>query len=747
MNRARFKPGDHVLLGDTFFRVELVMGVGGMGSAYRVVDNLNVQYVLKVMHTELARVPEYRRSFKWEARVGARIRSVHLVRVRRLGTLGDAAETPYFLMDYVPGLTIRDLQRNSKRLRLDQVLNMCGHVLQGLEVLHDHGIVHQDIKPANVILTKVRGEQIAKILDLGVIRVQRVQGDKRGWAGTPPYSAPEQILGLQIGPQTDLFAVGVMLYELLTGERPYPGNTEMDAIRRAHIAAPTLKIYGGCPPSVVKLVAKALSLRPEDRFASASDMADAIETIVAELDPVDPQLLSNTMPDINNADSSPSLTGQSRPMPIMEADLDDPTSPAGVDVERIRWHLAAASDAARGEPPKINPYALTEPGRSIVPVDPSTLLAGKVPPLVKKALPAAGAPPPPAPSPGTAAPPSPGTAVMPPKPAIAPGIAMGTADPDSATTNAVATKDVSTASAGAVGAADANGANGVRTKGGQVLTPAMRTEPMRAPFNPEAHEEPAPRTAMIQKPAAGNPANKTTLYWGQQRATTHPQPKQEPNQEPAAMPVVLPGPGPVVIGRSISTRNSIPSTFGVFYRDPEQAAAQTEQAGMEVAEEEALEPSLPWFRKWVVVLKKRWRKAARRRREVREIKREEKKATDLAKKQALRSKKIEEAADKISRAEEAEKKEREAMMPEKTPTMDLPSTKTKLVLSTLTGLAAGLLIFVCILYYFTFEYNQHQVKSAEAAKSIQQLSEPLTPTDPQESIQTKNSPAEKGTNR
>jgi len=782
MNRARFKPGDHVLLGDTFFHVESVMGVGGMGSAYRVTDNLSIQYVLKVMHAELARVAEYRKSFKWEARVGARIRSVHLVRVRRLGTLGDAAETPYFLMDYVPGPTIRDLQRNSKRLRLEQVLNICLHVLQGLEVLHDHGIVHQDIKPANVILTKIRGEQVAKILDLGVIRVQRVEGDKRGWAGTPPYSAPEQILGMPIGPQTDLFAVGVMLYELLTGERPYPGNTEMDAIRRAHMPAPTLGTYDGCPPSVVRLVAKALSLRPENRFASASDMADAIETIVAELDPVDPQSLNNTRPDLITSDSSPSLMGQSRPTPIVAADLEDPTSPAGVDVERIRWHLAAASEAARGEPPKVNPYARTEPGQplpldALEALDRSTLLAGKAAPAARNVasagapLPAAGTPPS-ASSPGTKAPPSPGTAVMPMPPvfdaghdssprnvmaaraASAPSIASAMSAPSIASAMSASMSGegmlvrpmavgVTSSERPEVGAgADANE---VRTKGGRALTPAMRTEPMRAPFNPELHDDgPVSRTAMIQKPAAGNPANQTTPYWGQQRATLSP-----PKQESAATPAVMPGALP--IARSMSPRNSIPPTFGVFHK-PAATAKQASVSASEPAEaaEAAIEvatpePRLPWFRKWFVSLKKRWRKAAKRRREVREIKKEESEAKALAKKHAIQDNKMKQAADKLNKAREKAEKRRQAEAEE---SMHVRSTQTKLILSILTGIAAGMVIFVGVLYYFTSAYNQHHVKLVPPSQSTQSAVQ-SGPPEQQQPIQTENSTttAEKGPKR
>lgn len=288
------KVGSLIRTPEVTFRVEQNLGYGGMGEAHRVINRMlnDDQIVLKVMHPEFARDPEARENFAWEARVGRKIKHENLARVEWLGTLDDADKTPYFLMEYVAGKTLRNTLKEvaGGRLEVEQALTISGQMVRGLGALHERGIVHQDMKPSNIMLCRGPQGDLVKLIDLGVMRVLSVHGDSTTWAGTPAYSAREQIVGEPVGAWTDLFAVSVILFEMLAGETPYAkhGGSPAGAIARMDVQAPSLAGYGSFPAEVLALVAKGLQVRSEDRFRSASEMETTIEKVLRGLQSADP---------------------------------------------------------------------------------------------------------------------------------------------------------------------------------------------------------------------------------------------------------------------------------------------------------------------------------------------------------------------------------------------------------------------------------------------------------------------------
>ncbi|CAN5925092.1 hypothetical protein BH11MYX4_BH11MYX4_29630 [soil metagenome] len=358
------KVGSLIRTPEVTFRVEQNLGYGGMGEAHRVINRMlnDDQIVLKVMHPEFARDPEARENFAWEARVGRKIKHENLARVEWLGNLDDADKTPYFLMEYVAGKTLRNTLKEvaGGRLEVEQALTISGQMVRGLGALHERGIVHQDMKPSNIMLCRGPQGDLVKLIDLGVMRVLSVHGDSTTWAGTPAYSAREQIVGEPVGAWTDLFAVSVILFEMLAGETPYAkyGGSPAGAIARMDVAAPSLAGYGSFPAEVVALVAKGLQVRSEDRFRSASEMETAIEKVLRGLQAADP----------HEAVTRPTLAG-----PPQEGEehgelgavhLAGPTNEMTLD----ELHHQMGLDTHEGRPPPAalesepaSPYSATKP--------------------------------------------------------------------------------------------------------------------------------------------------------------------------------------------------------------------------------------------------------------------------------------------------------------------------------------------------------------------------------------------------
>jgi serine/threonine protein kinase/beta-lactam-binding protein with PASTA domain len=259
----------HVL--DGRYRVESRIARGGMASVYLALDvRLDRTVAVKVMHHTLAEDPQFVRRFIGEARSVASLSHPNVVQVFDQGTDGKHV---YLSMEYVPGRTLRDVLRKRGRLPAREALEIVIPVLAALGAAHQAGLVHRDVKPENVLLTD---DGRVKVVDFGLARaVEATNHTKTGiMIGTIGYMSPEQVTAGLADSRSDVYAVGIMLFELLTGRQPYEGDTPMSvAYRHVHDSVPVPSaVVGDIPPQLDALVAAATDRDPDKRPSDATAM-------------------------------------------------------------------------------------------------------------------------------------------------------------------------------------------------------------------------------------------------------------------------------------------------------------------------------------------------------------------------------------------------------------------------------------------------------------------------------------------
>ncbi|HXD41534.1 MAG TPA: serine/threonine-protein kinase [Ramlibacter sp.] len=258
-----------------------VLGKGAMGIVYEGRDpNLDRRVAIKTVKVESLSeqaASEYELRFRTEARSAARLQHPNIVSVYDSDRDGDVA---FLVMEYIQGDDLKHHLDQGKRYSLEQSLKMLRDLLSALEYAHKHGIVHRDIKPANLLIEP--GGRV-KLTDFGVARMQdsgdatRTQGNM---IGTLKYMSPEQVQGFKTDARSDLFSVGVVLYQLLTDTRPFDGDNDFSIIHQIieQTPVPPSSINPRLPPAIDAVVARALAKDREQRFATARDFASALQS-------------------------------------------------------------------------------------------------------------------------------------------------------------------------------------------------------------------------------------------------------------------------------------------------------------------------------------------------------------------------------------------------------------------------------------------------------------------------------------
>jgi eukaryotic-like serine/threonine-protein kinase len=266
------------------YKIVARIAAGAMGAVYRGERlQLGRAVAIKFLHVAFLREPEFQRRFEVEARAMSRLGHPHCVSVIDFGV----ADVPYLVMDFVHGVTLRDLIERGP-LPPGRALLIMRQVLGGLSHAHGKGVVHRDIKPANVMLTEATGTgDHVRILDFGLAKMF-VPGEKSATVpmaiGTPSYMSPEQARGDTVDARSDVYSAGVLLFELLTGEKPFIAE-EAFSIIRMQIEDMPPRLSEKAPdgvrfsPELEAVVARALEKRPEDRFQSAAELAEALEEV------------------------------------------------------------------------------------------------------------------------------------------------------------------------------------------------------------------------------------------------------------------------------------------------------------------------------------------------------------------------------------------------------------------------------------------------------------------------------------
>jgi beta-lactam-binding protein with PASTA domain/tRNA A-37 threonylcarbamoyl transferase component Bud32 len=276
---------------DGRYRVRGRIARGGMATVYVATDlRLERRVALKVMHGHLSDDTVFQNRFIQEARSAARLADPHVVNVFDQGQDGEMA---YLVMEYLPGITLRELLREQKRLTLPQTITIMDAILSGLSAAHRAGIVHRDVKPENVLLAE---DGRIKIGDFGLARATSANtATGQMLLGTIAYLAPELVTRGTADARSDIYALGIMLYEMLSGEQPYKGEQPMQiAYQHATHSVPRPSVKNpGVPEQLDELVLWATERSPEDRPTDAREMLDRLRDIEKQLG-VFPQVVRST---------------------------------------------------------------------------------------------------------------------------------------------------------------------------------------------------------------------------------------------------------------------------------------------------------------------------------------------------------------------------------------------------------------------------------------------------------------------
>ncbi|WEG10149.1 Stk1 family PASTA domain-containing Ser/Thr kinase [Microbacterium horticulturae] len=266
---------------DGRYRVRARIARGGMATVYVATDlRLERRVALKVMHSHLSDDAVFQSRFIQEARAAARLADPHVVNVFDQGQEGEMA---YLVMEYLPGITLRELLREQKRLTLAQAVTIMDAVLSGLSAAHRANIVHRDVKPENVLLAE---DGRIKIGDFGLARATTANtGSGQMLLGTIAYLAPELVTRGTADARSDIYALGIMLYEMLTGEQPYKGEQPMQiAFQHATESVPRPSVRNpGVPEPLDELVLWSTEKSPDDRPTDAGVMLARLREIEQQL--------------------------------------------------------------------------------------------------------------------------------------------------------------------------------------------------------------------------------------------------------------------------------------------------------------------------------------------------------------------------------------------------------------------------------------------------------------------------------
>jgi hypothetical protein len=271
------------VLGDKF-RLRACVGIGGSGAVFRADQMaLGRTVAVKILSSQLASDPRLVKRFQDEALAASRLNHPNTVSVIDYGQSPDGLL--YLVMEYVKGPTLTQLIASSHPIPLDRVLDVVGQILAGIEEAHLAGVVHADLKSDNVIVDQRRPDwDVVKVVDFGIARLITAprDGEDRSICGTPEYMAPETITGAPPGFASDLYSVGVIFYELLTGETPFVGGTTVEILTRQLRHAPTppsQRRPGEIAHNIEEVVLRALAKHPHDRFSDAAAFRAAVQQL------------------------------------------------------------------------------------------------------------------------------------------------------------------------------------------------------------------------------------------------------------------------------------------------------------------------------------------------------------------------------------------------------------------------------------------------------------------------------------
>ncbi|MCU0805539.1 MAG: serine/threonine protein kinase [Burkholderiales bacterium] len=401
------------------FEIRRELGKGAMGVVYEghdpMIDRVVAIKTILAENLAGADAAEQLARFRREAQAAGRLTHPNIVAIY---DFGEDAGTYYIAMEYVKGRELQTFLDANERFPIDRVVRIMGQLLDALDYSHRNGVVHRDVKPSNVIIL---ADGSIKVADFGIARIESSNLTQAGTVmGTPSYMSPEQFMGQTVDGRSDLFSAGVILYQLLTGERPFTGSltTIMHKVLKEDPLPPsTLNVQ--VPQAFDAVVRKALAKRPDERFETAREFADAIRQAAAATPAVESTLLNldATLPGsqatvVQRAPQNPAPDRTQRTEKLATASATlapaPPARKSQLPAVAVLVGVLAAAVAGGAW------YAFTRPGEAPKSAQPTPAPAAPAP----VAAPTPPAPPPAAPAPAVTA--APGTVVV---------SALGLADP------------------------------------------------------------------------------------------------------------------------------------------------------------------------------------------------------------------------------------------------------------------------------------------------------------------------------
>lgn len=368
---------DDALIGQTLadkYRIEELINEGGMGAVYRGTHILMDKTVaVKVLHPALAADDKIVARFSREARAASRISHPHALSVTDFGedksVFGDDRKGIVFLvMEYLKGETLKEVIHSEGPLPLPRVVEIIRQVCGALEAAHHEGVVHRDLKSDNIMLVDIGGGDWAKVLDFGIAKITEKVGQDTALTapnliiGTPQYMSPEQCSqAANIDSRSDIYSLGVILYEMLVGHVPFTGESPT-AIMMKHLQEPppsVLEERRDLPVVVGRVVARAMAKRPEDRFQTVSELAEELSAAAEEKSAPSATTVPDTDDRATNRIVVPTASNE-LPRTTANEEADEATiikaRPKTTAVE-----AEVASIAAAAPPESFNPWRIIVP--------------------------------------------------------------------------------------------------------------------------------------------------------------------------------------------------------------------------------------------------------------------------------------------------------------------------------------------------------------------------------------------------
>jgi serine/threonine protein kinase len=330
------------LVGQSLDRYKLVslLGEGGMGAVFKGRDiTLQRDIAVKIMHPQFARRPDFRERFLQEARTAAKLDHPGVVKVF---DFGQAQGHLYIVMEFLPGANLRqmlqELKASGQWIVLPEAIELLRQVCLAIDYVHHEGVLHRDIKPDNIMLKPAEGERLPYrpvLTDLGLAKLAEggVLTQEGTSMGTPAYMSPEQALGEETDARSDVYSLGILVYELVVGQLPFHVRTLTEAIR-SHTKEPPpppRSLRPDLPEGLERVILRALEKDPEDRFANAQALADALGNL-------DEATILATAPPTAHAGAVSLMTRYQKSLaPRGESILDEfPQVPVDVGQDRIQ---------------------------------------------------------------------------------------------------------------------------------------------------------------------------------------------------------------------------------------------------------------------------------------------------------------------------------------------------------------------------------------------------------------------------